>query len=43
METNLKLQLEQLQQRVDALKNQINTEEATKNAFVMPFIQIFGL
>ncbi|WP_316738082.1 hypothetical protein [Pedobacter aquatilis] len=35
----LKLKLEQLHQRVDGLKDQINTEEATKNAFVMPFIQ----
>ena len=42
METDLKLKLEQLHQRVDALKEQINTEEATKNAFVMPFIQILG-
>lgn len=42
METDLKLKLEQLHQRVDALKDQINTEEATKNAFVMPFIQILG-
>jgi hypothetical protein len=39
---DLKLKLEQLHQRVDALKDQINTEEATKNAFVMPFIQILG-
>lgn len=42
MENDLKLKLEQLHQRVDALKDQINTEEATKNAFVMPFIQIIG-
>ncbi|MBU8882874.1 type I restriction enzyme HsdR N-terminal domain-containing protein [Kaistella sp. DKR-2] len=42
MEAELKLKLEQLHQRVDALKEQINTEEATKNAFVMPFIQILG-
>lgn len=42
MEADLKLKLEQLHQRVDALKDQINTEEATKNAFVMPFIQILG-
>lgn len=38
----LKLKLEQLHQRVVGLKDQINTEEATKNAFVMPFIQILG-
>lgn len=42
METDLKLKLEQLHQRVDVLKDQISTEEATKNAFVMPFIQILG-
>jgi hypothetical protein len=39
---DLKLKLEQLHQRVVGLKDQINTEEATKNAFVMPFIQILG-
>jgi hypothetical protein len=39
---DLKLKLEQLHQRVINLKDQINTEEATKNAFVMPFIQILG-
>lgn len=39
---DLKFKLEQLHQRVDTLKDQINTEEATKNAFVMPFIQILG-
>jgi predicted type IV restriction endonuclease len=42
MEADVKLKLEQLHQRVDSLKDQINTEEATKNAFVMPFIQILG-
>ncbi|WP_199120464.1 type I restriction endonuclease [Pedobacter sp. ASV28] len=39
---DLKLKLEQLHQRVNGLKEQIQTEEATKNAFVMPFIQILG-
>ncbi|MCZ4245261.1 type I restriction endonuclease [Pedobacter punctiformis] len=38
----LKLKLEQLQQRVCGLKDQISTEEATKNAFVLPFIQMLG-
>ena len=38
----LKTKLEQLHQRVDNLKEQIQTEEATKNAFIMPFIQILG-
>lgn len=42
MENELKLKLEQLHQRVDSLKDQIQTEEATKNAFIMPFIQILG-
>jgi len=42
MENDLRLKLEQLHQRVGNLKDQISTEEATKNAFVMPFIQILG-
>ncbi len=29
-------------ERVEKLKNQINTEEATKNAFIMPFIKVLG-
>lgn len=32
----------QLAQRVGQLKEQIATEEATKNAFIMPFIQMLG-
>ena len=32
----------QLADRVMALKESIQTEEATKNAFIMPFIQILG-
>lgn len=39
---DLKIKLEQLHQKVVGLKDQINTEEATKNAFVLPFIQILG-
>lgn len=42
MEADLQMKLEQLHQRVDALKEQIGTEEATKNASVIPFIQILG-
>lgn len=38
----LKTKLEQLYKRVEGLKEQINTEEATKNAFIMPFLQILG-
>lgn len=38
----LKIKLEQLHQRVDGIKDSILTEEATKNAFIMPFIQILG-
>lgn len=32
----------QLAERVSSLKDSILTEEATKNAFIMPFIQILG-
>ena len=32
----------QLAERVSALKESIQTEEATKNAFIMPFIQVLG-
>jgi len=32
----------QLSDRVSAMKDQIMTEEATKNAFIMPFIQMLG-
>ena len=32
----------QLAERVSSLKESIQTEEATKNAFIMPFIQILG-
>jgi len=39
---DLKIKLDQLHQKVIGLKEQIGTEEATKNAFVMPFIQILG-
>ncbi|WP_392448736.1 type I restriction endonuclease [Capnocytophaga canis] len=42
MELDLKTKLEQLYNRVESLKEQINTEEATKNAFIMPFLQILG-
>ena len=38
----LKIKLEQLHQRVNGIKENIQTEEATKNAFIMPFIQILG-
>ena len=39
---DLKDILKQLGDRVLKLKDQIGTEEATKNAFVMPFIQALG-
>lgn len=42
IEVELKTKLEQLYSRVKSLKEQINTEEATKNAFIMPFLQILG-
>lgn len=35
-------QIKQLGDRVTKLKNQIQTEEATKNAFIMPFLQTLG-
>jgi len=37
-----KEQIKQLGEKVIKLKDQIKTEEATKSAFIMPFIQILG-
>lgn len=42
MEQEIRNKLEQLVSRFEQLKDQITTEEATKNAFIMPFIQILG-
>ncbi len=39
---DFKDQIKQLGERVTKLKEQILTEEATKNAFIMPFLQILG-
>jgi hypothetical protein len=39
---DLKDQLKQIAERVSKLKDQIQTEEATKNAFIMPFLQSLG-
>jgi predicted type IV restriction endonuclease len=39
---DFKDQIKQLADRVVKLKDQTKTEEATKNAFIMPFIQILG-
>lgn len=39
---DFKDQLKQLSERVFKLKANIHTEEATKNAFIMPFIQSLG-
>lgn len=39
---DFKDEIKQFGERVDKLKNQIQTEEATKNAFIMPFIQSLG-
>ena len=39
---DFKDQVKQLGERVLRLKDQIGTEEATKNAFIMPFIQALG-
>lgn len=38
----LKIKLEQLYKRVEGLKENIATEEATKMAFIVPFLQILG-
>lgn len=39
---DFKDQIKQLASRLDKIKEQILTEEATKNAFIMPFIQALG-
>lgn len=39
---DFKDQIRQMGERVVKLKDQIFTEEATKNAFIMPFIQVLG-
>lgn len=39
---DFKDQIKQLGDRVAKLKDQIQTEEATKNAFIMPFLQCLG-
>lgn len=39
---DFKDQIKQIADRVNKLKDQIQTEEATKNAFIMPFLQALG-
>lgn len=39
---DFKTQIKQLGERVAKLKDQIQTEEATKNAFIMPLLQCLG-
>lgn len=39
---DFKDQIKKLGDRVSSLKEQIQTEEATKNAFIMPFLQTLG-
>lgn len=39
---DFKDELKQIGARVDKLKDQIQTEEATKNAFIMPFLNAMG-
>ncbi|PKN79218.1 MAG: restriction endonuclease [Candidatus Cloacimonetes bacterium HGW-Cloacimonetes-1] len=39
---DFKDQIKQLTDRIEKLKDQIHTEEATKNAFIMPFIIALG-
>jgi predicted type IV restriction endonuclease len=41
-EMDFKDQIEVLAQKVVKLKEHVQTEEATKNSFIMPFIQILG-
>ncbi|WP_319592059.1 type I restriction endonuclease [uncultured Draconibacterium sp.] len=38
----MQTQLKALQERIATLKDNIQTEEATKNAFILPFIQLLG-
>jgi len=42
MSMDFKDQIRQIGNRVTKLKEQIQTEEATKNAFIMPFLQALG-
>lgn len=42
MTMDFKDQIKQLGERVAKLKDQIQTEEATKNAVIMPFLQVLG-
>lgn len=39
---DFKDQVKQFSERVSKLKDNIHTEEATKNAFIMPFLQVLG-
>lgn len=39
---DFKDEIKQFGDRVEKLKNQVQTEEATKNAFIMPFIKALG-
>ena len=38
----LKTKIDALSSKYESLKNRINTEEATKTAFVLPFINALG-
>ncbi|WP_309597716.1 hypothetical protein [Flavobacterium oreochromis] len=38
----LQTQLKQLSEKINQLKDKIETEESTKHAFVLPFINILG-
>lgn len=39
---DFKDQIEQLSERVEKLKESLQTEEATKNALILPFFQAMG-
>ena len=38
----LQNQIKELASKIDGLKDRIGTEESTKHAFVLPFIQLLG-
>ncbi|PAF47090.1 hypothetical protein BKH46_05065 [Helicobacter sp. 12S02634-8] len=38
----IELEIKNLSEKIGAIKNKVTTEEATKNAFVMPFLQALG-
>lgn len=39
---DIQIKLKELSEKIDSMKEQIHTEEATKTAFVLPFINLLG-